>query len=92
MNLASEVDLPSDVEQRLLSEKPNLNEFAREAVAIQLFRDGKLTHFDLGQTLSLDRFETDALLKRYRVEEGTISHAEVNAEVASLNHLLNYDP
>ena len=89
MNLTIAVDLPAEVEQRLHREMTDLAEFAREAVAVQLFRDGKLAHYGLGQTLGLDRFETDALLKRYRVEEGALSHADVNAEVESLNRSPN---
>jgi len=92
MNLTVAVDLPAEVEDQLHSENTDLHEYAREAIAVQLFRDGKLSHFDLGRTLNLDRFETDAVLKRYRVEDRGLSHAEVDAEVASLNQLLNRVP
>lgn len=39
----------------------------------------------LGQTLGLDRFETDVLLKRHRVTEQSLSHEDVDADVQSLN-------
>jgi len=52
------------------------------------FRDGALTHFELGRSLGIDRFATDALLKHYRVEENALSHADVDSDVESINELL----
>jgi hypothetical protein len=46
-----------------------------------------LTHYELGQSLGLDRFETDALLKCHEVTEHSITHEDVDADVKSLNEL-----
>ncbi len=88
MNINIAINLPPDVEERLRTENGELSTTAREAFAIELFRRGILGHHDLGQSLGLDRFETDALLKRYRVTEHALTHEDVDADVKSLNELL----
>ena len=80
--------LPPEVEERLRAEVPDLSGAAREALAVDLFRRGILTHHGLGQSLGLDRFETDALLKRHRVTDRSLTHGDVDADVRSLNELL----
>jgi hypothetical protein len=80
--------LPPEVEERLRSEVPDLPGAVREAFAVDLFRRGILTHYGLGQSLGLDRFETDALLKRHRVVEQSLSHEDVDADVRGLDELL----
>ena len=88
MNISFDVNLPPDVEERLRAEAPDLSAAGREAFAVDLFRRCILTHHGLSQTLGLDRFETDALLKRHRVTEQSLTHEEVDADVQSLNELL----
>lgn len=56
------IHLPKDVEQRLRESSPDLERDAQEALALELFRKQRITHFELGQMLGLDRFETDAFL------------------------------
>ncbi|OJW23005.1 MAG: hypothetical protein BGO49_28130 [Planctomycetales bacterium 71-10] len=41
-----------------------LNEKAREALLVELFRGREITHRQLGEALGLGRYETDGLLKR----------------------------
>lgn len=88
MNINVTMNLPPDVEKRLRSESPDLSTAVREGFAVELFRRGLLTHFDLGQVLTLDRFETDALLKRHGVAEYSPTHEDVDADVESLKELL----
>ncbi len=52
--------------------------------AINLFRRGILTHHEFGQVLGLDRFETDALLKRNDVTEYALTREDIDADVSSL--------
>ena len=56
------LDLPQDLERRLREKNPDLDDESKIAVALDLFRKEQITHFELGRMLSLDRFETDALL------------------------------
>lgn len=42
---------------------------AKEALLVDLYRQGGLSHHDLGVALGIDRFEVEALLKRHGVVE-----------------------
>ncbi len=88
MNISFNVNLPPGIEERLRAEAPDLSAAGREAFAVDLFRRGILTHHGLGQTLDLDRFETDALLKRHLATEQSLIHEDVDSDVQSLNELL----
>jgi predicted HTH domain antitoxin len=88
MNISLVVDLPPGVEERLRAESGDLSSAVRESFAINLFRRGILTHHQLGQVLGLDRFETDALLKRNGVTEYSLTHDDVDADVSSLKEFL----
>ena len=88
MDINVSVNLPPEVESRLQSERVGLVSVAREAVAVDLFRRESLSHAQLGQALGLDRFETDALLKRHKVSEHALTHSDVDADVQSINDLI----
>jgi len=53
---------------------------------VDLYRQHKITHRQLGEALGLDRFDTDVLLKHHGVEL-ELSLDEFNAEVASLREV-----
>jgi predicted HTH domain antitoxin len=80
--------LPIDVEQRLRSQKSDLDAKAKEAVALDLFRKGKLSHYERSKVLSLDRFETDACLKRHNIVEGSLTAEDLNEQAATLDRVL----
>ena len=61
---------------------------AREACAVELFRQGRLNHFQLSRVLGIDRFEVDAVLKRHRVEEQSLSAAELECDRETLRKVL----
>ena len=86
------VELPKDIEERLRQENPNLDADAKEAYAVELFRQGKLNHFQLCRVLGVDRFETDAVLKRHHVEEQSLDSAELAADRATLWKVLSEAP
>jgi predicted HTH domain antitoxin len=86
------LDLPSDIEERLRQENPNLDGDAREAYAVELFRQGKLNHFQLSRVLGVDRFETDAVLKRHQVEAQSLTSADLEADRVTLRAVLNEAP
>ena len=88
MNISLVVDLPPGVAERLRAESGDLSSAVRESFAINLFRRGILTYHQLGQVLGLDRFETDALLKRNDVTEYSLTHEDVDADVSSLKEFL----
>ena len=80
MALRVTFDLPADVEERLRRENPNLDADVKEAYALELFRRGKVSHCELSRMLGLDRFETDAYLKRHNVFEGSLTMADLEAD------------
>lgn len=89
MNVSLTVELPPDAEKQLRTEYPDLPAAVREGFLVNLFRRGILTHHELGESLGLDRFETDGVLKRHQVTEQSLSHEEIDADVASLEQFLS---
>lgn len=87
MALKVTLELPSDVEEKLRAETPNLDADVREAYALELFRRGKLSHYELSRVLGLDRFETDAYLKRRNVFEGSLTMTDIDADRKTLKEL-----
>lgn len=69
-------------------DEATLDEAAREALALDLFRSGRLSRPALGRMLGLDRFETGALLKRHQIFNDP-SHEEIDAEVEATRELLD---
>jgi hypothetical protein len=60
----------------------------KETYALELFRRGKLTHFELSKVLSLDGPETDAYLKQHGVFEGSLTGENLEADRQTLERLL----
>ncbi len=82
------LDLPADVVERLRGEGLNLDADVTEAYTLELFRRGKLSHFELSRILALDRFETDAWLKRRGVYEGSLTMADLDADRRTLDRIV----
>jgi predicted HTH domain antitoxin len=85
MSLTVRLDLPPDLEERLRRDTPDLDADVKEAYAIELFRLGRLSHFELSRVLGLDRFETDACLKRRGVFEGSLTMKDLEADRRTLD-------
>ncbi|NLX98040.1 MAG: hypothetical protein GXY83_17905 [Rhodopirellula sp.] len=92
MPLSVTFDLPADVEDKLRREVRNLDADVKEAYALELFRRGKLSHWELSRVLNLDRFETDAYLKRRGTFEGSLTMADLEADRQTLDRILNKAP
>ena len=88
MPLKVTLDLPPEVEEKLRRETPNLDADVNEAYALELFRRGQISHFELSQVLGLDRFETDAWLKRHKVFEGSLTMADLEADRQTLRRVM----
>jgi predicted HTH domain antitoxin len=88
MTLHVTLDLPADVEDKLRRETANLDADVKEAYALELFRRGRLTHYELSRVLGLDRFETDAYLKRHNVFEGSLTMADLEADRETLDRVM----
>lgn len=87
MSLTIRLDLPPDVERKLREETANLAEEVKEAYVLDLFRKGRLSHYELSTVIGLDRFETDAYLKRHNVFEGSPTQEDLEADFQTLRTL-----
>ena len=85
MSLTVTLNLPPDVEEKLRQDTPDLNNDVKEAYVLELFRRGTLCHYELSRILGLDRFETDAYLKRHNVFEGSLTLEDVEADLKTLH-------
>jgi predicted HTH domain antitoxin len=83
------LELPKDIEDKLRRENPNLDSDVREACAVALFRKGTLNHYQLSRILQIDRFETDALLKRHGVTEQALTPTDLEADRNTLRKVLD---
>lgn len=86
--MAVTIQLPADVERRLRAELPDLDVEMKQAVVLDLFRRGKISHYELSKVLGLDRFETDAYLKRHGVVEGSVTMQDLDEQARTLERVL----
>src|SRR2546425_5267144 len=76
------VELPDDVAQR-----PDPGRQALEALAIEGYRSGALTHYQASQLLQVSRLELDALLKSRNVEEHAYDVEDLEQDLETLDRL-----
>ena len=88
MSLTITLNLPTEIERKVRAETTDLDADVKEAYALELFRRGKLSHYELSQVLGLDRFETDAYLKRRNVYEGSLTMEDLEADRKRLDELM----
>ena len=58
-----------------------------EAVAIEGYRSGALTHSEAGSLLGLTRFEFDGLLKRHEVYDHAYDAEDLEQDLETLKEL-----
>jgi predicted HTH domain antitoxin len=80
--------LPDDVERQLRRELGDLDAAAKEAALVELYRQGRLSHGKLAESLGISRYETDALLKRHNVTEDLLTQEEFDQQVSGLRESL----
>jgi predicted HTH domain antitoxin len=77
------VHLPDD-----LATRPNSGREALEALVVEGYRSGKLSHFQASQLLGLSRFELDAFLKRHHIEDHAYGIEDLQQDRAAIRELL----
>ena len=82
------IELPRSIEAKLRAELGDLAVAGKEAMLVELYRAGKISHGELAEGLELSRYETDAVLKRHNVIEDLLSGQELAEQVAGLRKLL----
>ena len=76
------VELPDDVARR-----PDPGREALEALAIEGYRSGALTHYEASQLLQLPRFEFDAFLKARNISDHAYDLQDFDEDLATLRDL-----
>jgi len=76
------VHLPDD-----LAQHPDPGREALEALVIEGFRSGALSHYQAGQLLGFSRFELDAFLKERKIDEQAYGVDDLEADQETLRHL-----
>lgn len=89
MSLRLTIELPPVLSNALRRTSVDPSRTIVEAIALGLFRQGEITHVELRSALGLDRFETDALLRRHRVFDGSLTAADVDSDRKTLEAVLD---
>jgi predicted HTH domain antitoxin len=76
--------LPNEIEAQLRVDIADLDEVAKEAALVELYRQGQLSHGKLAECLGISRYETDAVLKRHNVTEDLITSQEFDEQARAL--------
>jgi hypothetical protein len=79
--MSVQIDLPPEIERRLRAESADLDAEAREAMLVELYRQERITRYQLSLGLGLSRFETDAVLKKHNVTEDLPTLAELEEDL-----------
>ncbi len=82
-------DLPASVEDQLRRELADLDVVAKEATLVELYRQERITHHQLGLSLGFERHETDRLLKRHKVVEDLPRAEGLAEQILSLRRLID---
>ncbi|MGD0389050.1 MAG: UPF0175 family protein [Tepidisphaeraceae bacterium] len=84
------IAIPDELERKLRAETPNLDATAKEAILVALYRQGRLTHKQFSQALGLDRWQTEAVLKKHNVTEDLPSIDEIREQVQVSRNLRSH--
>ena len=76
------VDLPGDIAQR-----PDPGQHALDALVIEGYRSGALTHYEASQLLGLSRLEFDGWLKRRHIDDDAYNVEDLERDLETLERL-----
>lgn len=65
--MAITFELPQQIEQHLRQEVRDLDQAAKEATLVELYRRDKITHRELSEALGISRLEAEAVLSKHQV-------------------------
>jgi hypothetical protein len=77
-------DLPNNLEQDLRRQLGDLNQAAKEAALVELYRQDELSQHELSEALGISRLEVEAVLKRHNVIEDLPNMQEYDEAIAYL--------
>jgi predicted HTH domain antitoxin len=88
-NMGINIELPSEIEARLRAELGDVASAGKEAMLVELYREGKISHGDLAEALGLSRYEADGVLKRHGVTEDLLTSEELAEQLSRLRKLMD---
>lgn len=88
MSLAITLDVPKEIEMKLRSEGESLNTVAREALALELYRQERLDFYELSQMLGLDKIQTSELLQRHKIYIGSITMEDLEEQQRMMEEVM----
>jgi hypothetical protein len=80
--------LPGFIEESLRAQVGDLDQAAKEAALIELYRQENLSHYQLSIALGLDRFATNAVLQRHGVTEDLLTVEEFDRQQTEFRKLM----
>jgi len=83
-----DITLPPQIEDTIRTMIDNVEDTAREAVLVELYRREVLTKFELAEALGIDRFEADRLLIERGVYEGSVTLEDLAGDRDTLDRVL----
>lgn len=88
MGATVEISVPDTLLKALGAEPEDLQRQTLEALIVQAFRKGQITHAQVGELLQLNRFETDAFLKNAQAFRSRESE-EFESDLENLRRIAN---
>ena len=86
--MAITIELPCAIEEKLRADAGDLAAAGKEALLIELYREGRISHGELADGLGLSRSQADEVLSRRGVTEDLLTSVELAEQVAGLRKLL----
>jgi predicted HTH domain antitoxin len=88
MTLTIHLTMPEELEHKLRTESQNLEADVKDAYALELYRQERITHLELSQMLGLDRIETSELLQRHHIYVGSLTAEDLEEQRKTCDKVL----
>ncbi|QEG35977.1 UPF0175 family protein [Bythopirellula goksoeyrii] len=85
------IELPPTLEESLRREIADLDQLAKEALLVDLYRKERITKHQLATALGMTRFEVNDVLNRWNVTEDLPTVDEIFREAKQLAELRNQE-
>ena len=87
--MAISIQLPTTIEEKLRRDFGDLAAAGKEAMLVELYRQGQISHGELAEGLGVSRYEADGVLRHHNVTEDLLRGDELEEQVAGLRGLLD---
>jgi len=87
-SMAIHIELPAAIEERLRGDFADVSAVGREAMLVELYRQGRISHGELAAGLGLSRYATDTVLRRHNVTEDLLAGGELDEQLQGLRERL----